>query len=59
MEDDDKLKEERDFALKTREKTSKGAAGKYFCLCLAIHFMKNLQIIVFSVVDLLQSNLCI
>ncbi|XP_024114063.1 epsin-1 isoform X2 [Oryzias melastigma] len=27
MEDDDKLKEERDFALKTREKTSKGAAA--------------------------------
>ncbi|XP_051245650.1 epsin-1 isoform X4 [Dicentrarchus labrax] len=27
MEDDDKLKEERDFAVKTREKTSKGAAG--------------------------------
>ena len=30
MEDDDKLKEERDFAFKTREKTSKGAAGEYF-----------------------------
>lgn len=27
MEDDDKLKEERDFAVKTREKTSKNAAG--------------------------------
>ncbi|KAM8884864.1 uncharacterized protein ACB058_000868 isoform 1-T1 [Synchiropus picturatus] len=27
MEDDDKLKEERDFAVKTREKTSKGAAA--------------------------------
>ncbi|XP_054461494.1 epsin-1-like [Anoplopoma fimbria] len=27
MEDDDKLKEERDFALKTREKTSKSAAA--------------------------------
>ncbi|TNN45364.1 Epsin-1 [Liparis tanakae] len=27
MEDDDKLKEERDFAVKTREKTSKGSAA--------------------------------
>ncbi|KAK5854746.1 hypothetical protein PBY51_004915 [Eleginops maclovinus] len=27
MEDDDKLREERDFAVKTREKTSKGAAA--------------------------------
>lgn len=30
MEDDEKLKEERDFAVKTREKTSKGAAGELF-----------------------------
>ena len=30
MEDDDKLKEERDFAKKTREKTSKGSAGEPF-----------------------------
>lgn len=28
MEDDDKLKEERDFAVKTREKTSKSSAGE-------------------------------
>lgn len=28
MEDDEKLKEERDFAVKTREKTSKGSAGE-------------------------------
>lgn len=32
MEDDDKLKEERDFAIMTREKTSKGAGGEPFCL---------------------------
>lgn len=31
MEDDDKLKEERDFAVKTREKTSKSSAGELFC----------------------------
>lgn len=31
MEDDEKLKEERDFAVKTREKTSKGSAGEPFC----------------------------
>lgn len=30
MEDDEKLKEEREFAVKTREKTSKSAAGKPF-----------------------------
>ena len=28
MEDDEKLKTERDFAVKTREKTSKSAAGR-------------------------------
>lgn len=28
MEDDEKLKEEREFARKTREKTSKGSAGE-------------------------------
>lgn len=32
MEDDEKLKEEREFAVKTREKTSKGSAGKIFGL---------------------------
>lgn len=32
MEDDEKLKEEREFAVKTREKTSKSAAGKPFFL---------------------------
>lgn len=32
MEDDEKLKAERDFAVKTREKTSKGSAGKTFRL---------------------------
>lgn len=32
MEDDEKLKEERDFAVKTREKTSKGSAGEPFFL---------------------------
>lgn len=31
MEDDEKLKEERDFAVKTREKTSKSSAGEPFC----------------------------
>lgn len=31
MEDDEKLKEERDFAVKTREKTSKSSAGESFC----------------------------
>lgn len=31
MEDDEKLKEERDFAVKTREKTSKGSAGEFLC----------------------------
>ena len=28
MEDEEKLKQERDFAVKTREKTSKNAAGE-------------------------------
>lgn len=32
MEDDEKLKEEREFARKTREKTSKGSAGEPFFL---------------------------
>lgn len=30
MEDDEKLKAEREFAVKTREKTSKGSAGESF-----------------------------
>lgn len=34
MEDDEKLKEEREFAVKTREKTSKSAAGKPFFIPL-------------------------
>lgn len=29
MEDDDKLKEERAFAMKTREKTSKSSGGQF------------------------------
>lgn len=31
MEDDEKLKEEREFAMKTREKTSKSSAGNLLC----------------------------
>lgn len=34
MEDDEKLKEEREFAVKTREKTSKSAAGEPFLISL-------------------------
>lgn len=49
MEDDEKLQEERDFACKTREKTSKGSAGKpdfYFSLRSLLH------------TDLIQSLIC-
>lgn len=31
MEDDEKLKEERAFAMKTREKTSKSSGGQSLC----------------------------
>lgn len=31
MEDDEKLKEERAFAVKTREKTSKSSGGQSLC----------------------------
>lgn len=36
MEDDEKLKEERAFAVKTREKTSKSAGGQSPCPSAAI-----------------------
>lgn len=36
MEDDEKLKEERDFAVKTREKTSKSSAGELLCHKLSL-----------------------
>lgn len=36
MEDDEKLKEEREFAVKTREKTSKSAAGKPFFFFISL-----------------------
>lgn len=41
MEDDEKLKEEREFAVKTREKTSKSAAGKPFFYITAIYCCSN------------------
>lgn len=44
MEDDEKLKEERDFAVKTREKTSKGAAGELFCLKVSLLSTRSLYL---------------
>lgn len=41
MEDDEKLKEERDFALKTREKTSKSAAGEHFFIFPCFLMLKD------------------